>query len=293
MATAFAAPTANPLAWSTALELPALLLMLFLLYAIGIVRHRPRTVRALRAARQRFIAFCLGLVTLYVALASPIDAIGEHYLFSVHMVQHVILIYLVPMLWLRGLPPAWLSAWVSTPGLTPLMRGLTHPVLAAVTFNVIFTAWHLPGLYEWALRDPLVHRLEHAMILVSAWCMWWPILSPIPALPRLAPGAQVLYVLGLGIGQIPVVAYLTFSHTVFYPTYEAAQRLVALSPLEDQQLGGIVMKLASTAAFVAVLGRAFRRWYREANARIDDLPQATQRSLLLPTLPGLRRHPSR
>jgi putative membrane protein len=275
MATAFAASTGHHLAWSTALELPAILLTLFLLYVVGIVRHRPRQVQALRAARRRFTEFCLGLVTLYVVLASPIDAIGENYLFSVHMVQHVILIYLVPVLLLRGLPPAWLSAWASTPGIAPLMRGLTHPVLAAFTFNVIFTAWHIPGLYEWALRDPWVHQLEHAMILVSAWFMWWPILSPISSPPRLAPGPQVLYVLGLGIGQIPVVAYLTFSLTVFYPTYEAAQRLVALSPLEDQQLGGIVMKLASTAAFVVVLARAFGRWYRAENARMADRPQAT------------------
>lgn len=249
-------------------DLPAVLLTLFLLYAVGIVRHRPRKVRALRAARRRFMAFCLGLATLYIALASPIDAIGEHDLFSVHMLQHVILVYLVPVLLWRGLPPSWLSAWVSLPGIAPLMRWLAHPVWAAVMFNVIFTAWHIPGLYEWALRDPLVHRLEHAMILVSALFMWWPILSSTPQLPRLTPGAQVLYVLGLAIGQIPVVAYLTFSREVFYPTYEMAQHLLPLSALEDQQLGGIVMKLASMGAFVAVLAKAFWRWHREENGHV-------------------------
>ncbi len=268
MATEVVASTANVLVWNTALELPAVLLTLFLLYAVGIVRYRPRQARALRAARWRFTAFCLGLATLFVALASPIDSIGEHYLFTVHMLQHVILVYPVPILLLWGLPPAWLSAWISLPGMTSLMRGLTHPVGAALTFNLIFTAWHIPGLYEWALRDPWVHRLEHVVILVSALFMWWPILSPIPQLPRLAPGAQVLYVLGLAIGQIPVVAYLTFSREVFYPTYETAERLVSLSPLEDQQLGGIVMKLASTGAFVIVLAIAFWRWYREDRAHI-------------------------
>jgi putative membrane protein len=156
--------------------------------------------------------------------------------------------------------------------MAPLARWLTHPVVAALMFNVIFTAWHIPGLYEWALRDPLVHQLEHAMILSSAMLMWWPMLSPIARLPRLAPGVQVLYILGLGIGQIPVLAYLTFSREVLYPTYEAAQRLVALSPLADQQLGAIVMKLASTVAFVAVLAIAFWRWYRAENARFEDLP---------------------
>jgi putative membrane protein len=219
------------------------------------------------------------LATLYVALASPIDAIGEHYLFSVHMVQHIILIYLVPVLLLRGLPPGWLSAWVSPPGIAPLMRRLVHPVVAAATFHVIFTAWHIPGLYEWALRDPFVHQLEHAMILLSAMLMWWPILSPISLLPALTPGAQIFYVLGLGIGHIPVVAYLTFSHEVFYPTYEMAPRLLALSPLEDQRLGAVVMKLASTGAYVAVLALAFWHWYAEENAGIDASP-TNRRSLL-------------
>jgi len=278
MATAIAASTAHVLAWNTTLELPAILLTLFLLYAVNIVRHRPRQVRALRAARRRFIGFCLGLTTLYVALASPIDAIGEHYLFCVHMVQHVILVYPVPLLLLQGLPPAWLSAWVSLPGIDPLARCLTHPAVAALTFNVIFTAWHIPGLYEWALRDPLVHQLEHAMILVGALLMWWPILSPITSLPRLAPGVQVLYVLGLAIGHIPVVAYLTFSREVMYPTYEMAQRLVALSPHEDQQLGAIIMQLASMLTFVVVLAMAFWHWYREESAHMGNLPQTTESS---------------
>jgi len=278
--TDFASSTVQALAWNTTLELPAILLTLFLLYAVNIVRHRPRKPRALRAARRRFIEFCLGLTTLYVALASPIDTIGEHYLFSVHMVQHVLLIYPAALLLLRGLPPIWLSAWLSIPGMAPLARWLTHPVVAALIFNVIFTAWHIPGLYEWALRDPLVHQLEHAMILISAMLMWWPLLSPIAPLPRLAPGIQVLYVLGLAMGQIPVLAYLTFSREVLYPTYEGAQRLVALSPLADQQLGAIVMKLASMGAFVVVLAMAFWRWYREENTPLNSLPPATPRPLL-------------
>jgi putative membrane protein len=257
------------------------LLTLILLYAVGIVRHRPRKVQALRTARRRFLQFCLGLATLYIALASPLDTLGESYLVSVHMVQHMILIYLVPILWWRGLPPAWLSAWAAVPGVAPLLRGLTHPVVAAVSFNLIFTAWHLPGLYEWALRTAWVHQLEHAMILVSAWFLWWPILSPISHLPRLSPGAQILYVLGLAIGQIPVVAYLTFSREVFYPTYEVAPRLVALSPLEDQQLGGIVMKLASLGVFVGVLAIAFWRWFQasvgDKVARVAHHPPIARR----------------
>ncbi len=249
--------------WDTSLELPVILLALGVLYAIGMIRHRTRGAAASRVARRRPLAFGLGVATLYLALASPIDAIGERYLFSVHMFQHVILVYPVPMLLLRGLPSAWLATWLSVLGIASLARWLTHPVGAATIFNVIFTAWHIPGLYEWALRDPFVHRLEHATILASALLMWWPILNP---LTRLAPGARILYIIGLTIAQIPIVAYLTFSRDVLYPTYEIAQRLVALSPLEDQQLGGIVMKLASLGVFVSVLAMTFWRWYQEEHA---------------------------
>jgi putative membrane protein len=146
------------------------------------------------------------------------------------------------------------------------VHGVTHPVLTCTAFTVVFAVWHIPGLYEWALRDRTMHDLEHLSMLGIGCLMWWPLYSPMPRFPRVAPGMQMLYLLALTIGQIPVFAYLTFAQDILYPTYGAAPRIIALSPLEDQQLGGIIMKLASMIALFAALTVAFWRWYQHESA---------------------------
>ena len=135
-------------------------------------------------------------------------------------------------------------------------------LIACLLFNLNFAVWHIPSLYEWGLRDRSVHILEHGLFIGTAVLMWWPLLSRLPEHPRLQPGLQVLYVLGLALGQIPVFAYLTFAAEVLYPTYETAACLVSLSPLEDQQLGGIIMKAVSMVVLLAMLALAFWRWYQ-------------------------------
>lgn len=258
---------AVPLHWNTAPDLLAIVSLVLVLYAFGagplrqyLAPHRP-------FPRRRAGAFGLGMAILYGALASPLDAIGEQLLFSVHMLQHVILIYPVPMLLLLG-TPGWLAAPLLRPAVvSAAVRGATRPVTAAVLFLVVFSAWHIPGLYEWALRDRLVHNLEHLTILGTALLMWWPILSPIRQVPRLTPGLQMLYLLALSIGQIPIFAYLTFTSEVLYPTYDTAVRLTPLTPLEDQRLGGIIMKLAGMVVLFGVLAVVFWRWYQTENPR--------------------------
>jgi putative membrane protein len=159
----------------------------------------------------------LGLVTLYLAIASPLDALGEHYLFSAHMLQHVILIYPASMLLLMGLP-AWMVRPLTTRfGIASIIRFLTRPVVTLTAFNLVFIAWHIPGLYEWALRDRLMHNLEHLTFLLTALLLWWPVLSPTPTLPRLAWGSQEVYLLALSISQLPVFAYITFAREVLFP----------------------------------------------------------------------------
>jgi putative membrane protein len=178
------------------------------------------------------------------------------------MVQHILLAYAVPLLWLTGMPSWLVRPLVSLPGVTPLLRSLIHPVVAAVAFNVVFAAWHIPGLYEWALRDRFIHNLEHVTFLLTALLMWWPVLSPVSHLARLSSGSQVLYLLALSITQIPLFAYVTFASDVLYPTYALAPPLLPLTPLEDQQLGGIIMHVVSMGVLFTALAVVFWRWYR-------------------------------
>ncbi len=206
--------------------------------------------------------FFSGVLSLFLAVGTPLDEIGERYLFSVHMVQHVILIYIVPVLLLKGLPGWMLRPLLAMDWSRPLLKFLTHPVVAWFLFNFVFIIWHLPGLYEWALRDPTIHFLEHATFMGVSILMWWPLLSPTAELPRLDYGPQLLYVLAVGIGQIPLFAFLTFSSKVFYPTYRAAVRITSLTPLQDQILGGVVMKLAGMVAMFWALAVIFYHWYQ-------------------------------
>jgi len=249
--------------WHTEPGLLVGLILALVLYgwSVRLWRHRDLPAEQ-RTTRGQAACFVFALLVLYSVVASPLDAIGEVYLFSVHMVQHMILIYVVPVLLLLGLPAWRLRAVMTLGGGKFICRWLTHPVIACLLFNLNFAVWHIPALYEWGLRDRTVHILEHGMFMGTAVLMWWPLLSRLPEHPRLPPGLQVLYILALALGQIPVFAYLTFAGEVLYPTYETAVRLVPLSPLEDQQLGGIIMKTVSMAVLFGMLGVAFWRWYQ-------------------------------
>lgn len=260
--------------WSAALDLPIMLGTALVLYGIVTGPLRARLAPGRPYPWRHAVTYALGLACLYLTLASPIDYIGEQFLFSVHMLQHMLLIYPVAMLLLLGLPN-WLAGFaLALPGLATAARAATHPVIAAVTFNVIFAIWHIPGFYEWALRDRFVHNLEHLTLLGSSILMWWPVLSPTRKLPRLAPGPQILYLLALAIGQLPVFAYVTFSSDVLYPTYETAMRTAPLSPLQDQQLGGMIMKIVGMGFMFALLVGAFQRWSHIGQNQRAVPPQA-------------------
>ncbi|HXE72421.1 MAG TPA: cytochrome c oxidase assembly protein [Candidatus Nitrosotenuis sp.] len=217
-------------------------------------------------ARQAFY-FGLGMLVLYVAVQSPLDELGEKYSFTAHMFQHNLLMYTVPCLLLWGVPAWMLRPLLSMEWSSGLWRVLTRPVVAGVLFTAVFSLWHVPALYDTALRDRLVHNLEHLMFLGSALLAWWPVYSPMPEFPRLSHAGQMVYAFLLALAQTPVFALLTFSREPWYPTYETAVRIWGLTPLEDQQVGGILMKVLGMAVFGWVMARAFWRWYHEENRR--------------------------
>jgi putative membrane protein len=212
--------------------------------------------------RGQAVRFVLGWSIIYTGIASPIDTIGEQYLFTMHMFQHNLFMYLAPRLILSGVP-----GWMLEPVLEryPLMqsalRFATHPIVACLAFNMVFTLWHIPFLYDWALRDRMVHNLEHVTFISTALLMWIPIMSPVKD-HQLSYPKQMLYLLSLTVAQIPVFAYVTFSSYVLYPTYELAPRLIGVSALGDQQMGGVLMKLVSMGVFSFVFIGVFTKWYR-------------------------------
>ncbi len=180
---------------------------------------------------------------LLLALESPIDVGGDKYLFSLHMLQHVLLSMVVPPLLLLGLPDRWLKR----------APGRIHPLWATLLFNGVLTLWHLPFLYEATLRNEPIHVVEHLSFLVTGVLFWWPIIAPAKGRFALSGVGKIAY-LGFA-GVPPTILGLVFilSRTVLYPFYAAAPRVVALSPLEDQQAAGLIMfGLGNIIYFVAI-----------------------------------------
>jgi putative membrane protein len=249
--------------WHTEPELIGGILLVAWLYAVftGPLRHRiaPHTAYP----RSSAISFYSGLVLFYLTVGSPLDYVGEVYLFSAHMAQHILLMYPVPVLLILGMPD-----WLTRPVLENrivggIFRILTRPAVAGILFIGTLTAWHVPEFYEAALRSRLIHNLEHVTMFGTSFLVWWNIFSRSATIPALGYGAQILFIFVLSLGKIPVASYLVFAKEVLYPTYEFAPRITTLSAFDDQVLGGAMKTLVAKFIGMLLIGLSFYRWFQE------------------------------
>lgn len=216
------------------------------------------------------VLFYLGLIVVYLAVGSPLDQLGEQFLFSAHMVQHMLLIYVGPVLLMLGIP-TWLIDWCLKPKiLRKFMQTLTHPACGGIAFTFTYTIWHIPVLYEAALHDKRIHVLEHWTMFFLAILMLWPYLTTSRQVPRYSYKIRMLGIFLLMVGQLPVFAFLSFSGEALYSTYAWAPRITDLDPLNDQILGGIIMKVVNMIFSLTVIGVSFYLWARSEEQ--DDEP---------------------
>ena len=210
------------------------------------------------------IAFFGGCVALLVALNGPLHDLSDYYLFSAHMVQHLVLTLVVAPLWLAGTPGFMLDALVeraaTVRGLLPVLRWLTGPLPAFAAFGVAMVAWHLPGPYNAALETHAWHVVEHLVLLGASVLGWWPILSRATRLPALPYAGQLLYLFVFGMPMTVVAAMVTGAEHVLYPYYAAAPRVFDLTPLADQRLGGVIMWVPAGIIPVVAFTVVFFRW---------------------------------
>lgn len=214
--------------------------------------------------------FYSSLVIFYLAVGSPLDQIGERFLFSAHMLQHQLLVYPAAICFLLGVPAWMIDDFLARPVVLGLGRFFTHPVICALIYTLVVSVWHAPWLYDWALQSKLIHVGEHVMFFGAALFYWWPLLSPSRVLPPTSHAGQMLYMLAVLIGMTPVFAYITFSQDILYPTYEYAPRLFPdFSPGKDQLLAGVMMKTAGMCVALTAFGMSFYRWF-QAGQRSDE-----------------------
>jgi putative membrane protein len=252
---------------------------------VGPLRHRFPGSRP--ATRGQFASFVLAWSSIFLSLQGPLHELSDFFLFSAHMVQHLILILVMPPLLLMGIPDWMLRPAIRVKAIGIIARALTIPLIAFALNNVIFLAWHFPGPYDLMMRNHNVHVGMHLTIMITGVIMWWPVMSPLPEMPRIAAPLQMIYLFLVGIPMMVSAALITFSGSALYSWYVEAPRVFAeLSPLEDQRLGGVIMwvpgGLVIWIAITAVYFRWTHREVKEDEARMSSRPSLTRTGLIVP-----------
>jgi cytochrome c oxidase assembly factor CtaG/polyferredoxin len=250
--------------WSISFWPTALLLLTLVLYLRGFrlaVALRPRELPT-----WRMISFLGGITLLWLAISSPLDALGE-FLLVAHMTQHLLLMSVVPPLLLLGAPavpllrglPRFLirevvAGWVSFPPFRRLGSIVSRPLFGWMAMNLSYLIWHFPAMYELALRSNEWHYLEHACFLSGSLAFWWHVIRPWPAHSRRSAWSILPYLVLADIVNTIISASLAFSSKVVYPTYALAPRLFEISALEDQVAAGAEMwVLGSMISLIPIL----------------------------------------
>lgn len=235
------------------------LLQVAYLLAVGPLRRGFRWGPKVPVKQQ--VLFSLGLWTVYLSEGTPMHVLAEQYLFSAHMLQHIALTMILPPFLLLGTPVWMIRAVLKPRPVAWVVRLITRPAPALLLFNLIYSIWHLPGAYQATLWFHWFHMVQHAILVFAAILTWWPICDPLPEWPRLNDGVKMFYIFVSGVAQIAVFAVITFADSVMYEFYARAPRIwPAITPLIDQQLAGIIMKVGGMAIFIIAWAIIFFRW---------------------------------
>lgn len=223
-------------------------------------REVRRTSGPRGAGAQQLAAFIASLIVILVALVSPLDGLGEDYLFSAHMVQHLLLGDIAPLLMLLALSRVIMRPL--TRRLQSVERALgplAHPASALVLWLGLVYLWHVPSLYNAALEHSAVHALQHVSFFTAGTLVWWPLIQPVPMRHRLSGMWTFGYIGAAKLGLASLGLYLTWTNTVAFTYYEHVPRIWGLNAISDQNVGGAIMMVEQSVLLVTVLSVLFGR----------------------------------
>ena len=230
--------------------------------------RRARTLRrrGRPVPRSRLAAFAAGVLTLFVALVSPLDTIGEERLFSVHMLQHLLLGDIGALLLVLGLDGRLLRPLLRV-RLVHRLRTLAHPLVALPLWAANFVVWHVPAGFDAALRTDAVHALQHSLFVVFGMLMWAALVEPLPGPAWFTAPWKIPYVLGMWLVMLVLSQVFIWSNHVYYAPYAHDATLWGLGHLADQKAGGGVMLVESALTMLPALVWVLLRVLRESEAR--------------------------
>jgi putative membrane protein len=243
------------------------------LYSHGLVRRQPT---APPVSAWRHLAYFTGVLSVWLALQSPIEMLADHFFFM-HQIEHLLLRMLAPFLlalaapipiFLRGFP-AWARHWLVRPvarnrALQLLYALLIQPAVATVVFVGLLFLWEWPALHDAALANQTLHDFMHFTMLLSGLFFWWLVLDPRPKFARLSFGWKLLLLWAATVPNSLLGAIITFQHRVIYTPYDQLHGLWGLSALVDQQYGGLILWLPGDMMMVLAFFIIFGRWLKQS-----------------------------
>jgi putative membrane protein len=225
--------------------------------------------------RHKTLLFSGGMFALLIASVWPIHDLADGYLYSVHMVQHMLMSFVAAPLILAGMP-AWMLRTLLRPRyLWSSARFLTRPIPALIIFNLGYLFLHWPAFVDATVRSEALHFGAHFFLMFISLVVWWPVIGPLPEFTKLPPLGQMIYLFMQSILPTIPASFLTFGSTPLYTVYERFPRIWGMSALEDMRIAGLTMKLAGGAILWVVIGYIFFTWVAEE----DRAEKENRRSL--------------
>ncbi|MFD2043984.1 cytochrome c oxidase assembly factor CtaG [Ornithinibacillus salinisoli] len=245
------------------------------------------------------VFFYTGLVLLYAVKGSPVDLL-THIMLTAHMMQMAIYLIVFPILIIKGIPTWLWEKVLLKPLIRPVMRLLTLPLISILLFNTLFSLYHIPAVFNFAKSSLVAHTSISIILLVAAFIVWFPVISPLKEFDRMKPLGKIFYIFGNSVLITPACVLIIFSNVPLYEAYSAGgawlqamslcvpadilnglafeisgpEMFSTMSALEDQQLGGIIMKIMQEITYGVILARVFYGWFNPESHKIDPLPVA-------------------
>jgi putative membrane protein len=256
---------------------PSVIVLLCWLPYRARVRDLADDRRAVPGWRQA--CFAAGLVTLAIALSAPVDSLADELLVA-HMVEHLAIGDLSALLLVLGVTGPLLAPLLRVRWLSPL-RVFAHPLVALPAWMISFYVWHLPALYQAALRHDSIHALQHASFLAFGVAVWMALLGPLPKPSWFSNAARLGYIIVVRLAGTVLANVMIFAGTVLYPIYRAGDAQWHISPMGDQIAAAGVMMVEESVLTIALFCWLFLKVAREAEERQRLLDAAAARGLEL------------
>ncbi|MBD8007025.1 cytochrome c oxidase assembly factor CtaG [Bacillus norwichensis] len=283
-----------------ALWSPYFLLFIFILVAVYFyltVKKRHLFKESEPLKKGQAVLFLISMLLLYITKGSPVDLMA-HIMFTFHMVQMAFLYLVIPPLLIAGVPNwAW-KHLIELPSINRIFRFFTKPLIALVMFNGLFSIYHIPMVMDYVKMNMFLHALYTVVLFVFALFLWWPLVNKLPGQYQLHGLKKIGYILGDGVLLTPACGLIIFAPEAMYATYTDGEMWMKAMELcvpgatlaglnisgpelftnmparEDQQLGGVLMKIIQEIVLATILSKVFFEWYKKESTEVDPIDES-------------------